>query len=589
MSEARVKPAQVRLLARTFFARFFESDLLPAGLPQAQFVIWGVALLAAPGLLFPVRFAMNYSEMAAAHHPLGHMFLAHRHLFITLSMTSIGLVALVVWDGMFPDRRDARILSVLPVHGGVLIAGRLAALAALCSIFLVGVNAIPSLVYGASFGAFGGAATMVHGVAAHLASTLLAGVFVFAALMTVQGLALNAGGRAAADRLSLLLQIVFVMLLLQLIFFYERIGGMLPPDFNDAGWLRGLPTVWFLGLYDVIGGRPAPGAGRLAAIALGITTVVVSLAAGLFVATHARLTRLAIEGAERRGRTLVVTQAVARAARLVHERPVAMATFAFTLRTLARTRNHRLLMAMYVGVGLAFIASAIVPLVFRGGVAAFFEPGIELLSAPFFLSFFTLVGLRVAIAIPVEPKARWVLRLCEPSRRGDAIAGVRAVMLLVGVLPSVLVAASSAGALWGARAALVHVIVSAAMGTLLSQLLLLRLWKLPFACTYYPGKSRIGTLWPLYLTGFGTYTLSSAAFESSLIERFRLRPLLTFVVIIAAAVAGLVLRQRRALANATGLRFEEEDPDALFSGFQLSEGLAAAGGRAELKIEGFQE
>ena len=120
-------------------------------------------------------------------------------------------------------------------------------------------------------------------------------------------------------------------------------------------------------------------------------------------------------------------------------------------------------------------------------------------------------------------------------------------------------------------------------------LLLLRLWKLPFACTYYPGKSRIGTLWPLYLTGFGTYTLSSAAFESSLIERFRLRPLLTFVVIIAAAVAGLVLRQRRALANATGLRFEEEDPDALFSGFQLSEGLAAAGGRAELKIEGFQE
>ena len=33
---ARATLGQVRLLARTFFARFFESDLMPAGLPQAQ-------------------------------------------------------------------------------------------------------------------------------------------------------------------------------------------------------------------------------------------------------------------------------------------------------------------------------------------------------------------------------------------------------------------------------------------------------------------------------------------------------------------------------------------------------------------------
>ena len=578
MRNARARLGQVRLLARTFFARFFESDLMPAGLPQAQLVIWGLALLAAPGLYFPVSFSLHYAEAAAAHLPLHHAFLAHRHLFITLSMTAIGLVALVVWDGMFPDRRDARILSGLPVHGRVLMAGRLAALGALCSIFLLGVNAVPALVYGASFGGFGGAATMVHGVAAHLASTVLAGVFVFGSLMAVQGIALNAGGRAAADRLSLLLQVVFVVLLLQLIFFFQRVAGVLPADFREAGWLRMLPTIWFLGLYDVIGGRPAPGAGGLAAIAVAATAIVVAAAAGIFVATHARLTRRAIEGVERHGRALVLAHACARAARLVHAGPVSLATFAFTLRTLARTRNHRLLMAMYVGVGLAFIASAIVPLVLRGGAAGFFVPGIELLSAPFFLSFFTLVGLRVAVAIPVEPKARWVLRLCEPGDRASAIAGVRAAMLLVGVLPSVIVAALSASVLWGARAALVHVIVCAMMGILLTELLLLRLWKLPFACTYYPGNSKIGTLWPLYLTGLGNYTLSTAAFEWSLIERFRPRPLLTFVAVVAAVVAVLVLRRRRTLAGVTGFRFEEEDPDALFTGFQLSEGLAAGVG-----------
>jgi hypothetical protein len=574
---------QVMLLARTFFARFFESELIPAGLPQAPFVIWGLALLAAPGLLFPVKFALGYGEAAARHLPLGHAFLAHRHLFITISMTTIGLLALVVWDGMFPDRRDARILSVLPVHGGVLIAGRLVALAALCSIFLVGINAVPTVVYGSAFGGFGGASSVLHGIAAHFASTLLGGVFVFGTLMALQGIALNAGGRAAADRVSLLLQIVFVVLLLQLIFFFQRIGGMLPGDFNDAGWLRALPTVWFLGLYDVIGGRPNPGAGALAVIAVSATAVVVALAATIFVATHARLTRRAIEGVERRGRSDMLAPAAARIARVMRMRPVSMATFAFTLRTLARTRNHRLLMAMYVGAGLAFIASAIVPLLFRAGIAGFLGPSIELLSAPFFLSFFTLVGLRFAFAIPVEPKARWVLRLCEPGERADAIAGVRAVMLLVGVLPSVAIAALSAGVLWGGRAALVHVVVSGAMGVLLAELLLLRLWKLPFTCTYYPGNSKIGTLWPLYMTGFGNYTLTTAAFEWSLIGRFRPRALLTFVGVVAVLVAVLIVHRRRVLAGVAGFRFEEEDPEALFAGFHLSEGLAARPARmAEL-------
>ncbi|HET7221221.1 MAG TPA: hypothetical protein VFJ02_24365 [Vicinamibacterales bacterium] len=567
--------AQVVLLARTFFARFFESDLMPPGLPQVQLVIWSVALLAAPGLYFPVSFALDYTKAVAAHVPLAAAFLAHRQIFITISMTAIGIVALVVWDGMFPDRRDARILSALPVPGSILIGGRLVALTALCAIFLVGVNAIPSIVYGASYGAFGGAASVVHGIAAHFVSTMLAGVFVFGSLMALQGIALNVGGRAAADRVSLLLQIVFVILLLQLAFFFPRIAGMLS-DFHDAGWLRLVPSIWFLGLYDVVGGRPAPGAAPLAVAALVATVVVVTVAAAVFVTTHARLTRRALEGGERRGRSHALAQAFAPIARTVRARPVSMATFAFTVRTLARTRNHRLLMAMYVGVGLAFIASAIVPLLLRAGGAGFFEPSIELLSAPFFLSFFTLLGLRVGFAIPVEPKARWVLRLCEPSGRADAIGGVRAVMLLVGVLPSVIVAALTAGVLWSTRAAVIHVIVCGAMGALLSELLLVRLCKLPFACTYYPGTSKIGTLWPLYISGFGNYTLTTAAFEWSLISRFRPMMLLTFVTIVALIIAALALRRRRHLGSVAGFRFEEEDPDAIFAGFALSEGLAAA-------------
>ena len=54
------------LLARTFFARFFESDLLPPGVPQAQFTIYVMAGFAVPGLLLPTVFANRYLEAVAS-------------------------------------------------------------------------------------------------------------------------------------------------------------------------------------------------------------------------------------------------------------------------------------------------------------------------------------------------------------------------------------------------------------------------------------------------------------------------------------------------------------------------------------------
>ena len=47
--------------------------------------------------------------------PLGPEFDADRLILITLSMIAMGVVGLVIWDGVFPDRRDVRILGVLPI------------------------------------------------------------------------------------------------------------------------------------------------------------------------------------------------------------------------------------------------------------------------------------------------------------------------------------------------------------------------------------------------------------------------------------------------------------------------------------------
>ena len=106
---------QVRLLARTFFVRLFESDLMPPGLPQVQLVIWSVVLVATPTLTLPGVFAQKYTGLWFHPGTLGHAIAGDRLILLTLAMIAAGLVAIVTWENALPDRRDARILGALPI------------------------------------------------------------------------------------------------------------------------------------------------------------------------------------------------------------------------------------------------------------------------------------------------------------------------------------------------------------------------------------------------------------------------------------------------------------------------------------------
>jgi hypothetical protein len=113
------------------------------------------------------------------------------------------------------------------------------------------------------------------------------------------------------------------------------------------------------------------------------------------------------------------------------------------------------------------------------------------------------------------------------------------------------------------------------LGWALAETLLISLAKLPFTCTYYPGLSRMRTMWPVYLTAFSTFSYSTPLLEMVMIESTF--GLLIFTVVIATIVALLRLVRTRRLNEELGLRFQEEDPTAMFQGFQLSEALAANG------------
>ena len=567
-----------RLLACTFFVRLFESELMPPGLPQVQLVIGSLSMMAAPGFIVAFEVQRRYADLwRTSPERLRNAILADQLLFVTCSMLAVGLVALVIWEGVFPDRRDVRTLGVLPLRTRTHVIGRLAALAAVAALFSAGANIMSAVVYGNVLWSYGAAAGPVRAIAAHLLATGLAGLCVFFTLVAAQGVLLNAFGRRTAQRLGLALQLLFVVVLLQALMFVPSLAAVMRAGFRGEPdtFAAFLPPTWFVALFNAIAGTPDGVPGRYAIGALAATLGSMLLAATLLASSYPRLVRMALEAPDRRSPPRPGTRSVwADRFWRANVRPVRSAVARFTLRTVMRSRTHLILLALYTGIGFALVISTLVPFLVARGASAIWTPHAAFLAAPLIVNFWMLCGLRVVFGIPAEISANWALRLYSPDDQIlEAVRGVRIAMLLLVVVPVALAAGAAGLGLWGPRAGAVHAVFTATAGVLLVDLLVVRLRKIPFTCTYHPGRSRARFLWPLYVGAFVGYVFGLARLEAVAMDHWA--ALLVTVLAIGALDRGLALLRRHDLQAPPGITYAEEDPDALFAGFRLSEGIAA--------------
>lgn len=555
---------QTRLLARTFFSRMFESDLMPPGLPQVRLVISVISFLAAPSLVLPLLLMKKYVWFYTE--PEVRLAMSQdRTMALLLSMTATAFITLVIWENVFPDRRDSRTLGVLPLRNRSFVFARLTAIVMLFSLLFLLTTAMSSL----AFAVLGSMTYLPDGFArvavAHFLSVASAEAFIFFGILAVQCALLNMAGPVAAHRLAVVLQIVLIVTVLQM-------PMVLPPgssfvlDANGTpGWAQtisasALPPLWFLSLYQGLIGGAYPGTMHLAWLAAGLGTLAPLLAIAFYAASYRRLTRLAIEGrpVPRSLRLPLSSRLVTAATRVFTSASAAAAVCAFTIRTLGRSRQHRMLLAVWIGVALALTISASVQIVVRLGWSAFAEPRASLLAGPLIFAALIQTGMRSLFAIPVEFKANWTFRLREPVRLAPALSGAAASLIICGVIPPAVVAFVYATALWGMATGVMHAIFCAVLGIGLVQLLMRGADKLPFTCTYTPGTAQIGKLWPLYLTAFSLFSYSMADLESTLLRNPR-----SFAVAVAVfAVIALVLwilrvRDAKLLPH---LRFDEEPP-----------------------------
>jgi hypothetical protein len=118
---------------------------------------------------------------------------------------------------------------------------------------------------------------------------------------------------------------------------------------------------------------------------------------------------------------------------------------------------------------------------------------------------------------------------------------------------------------WPPGAALAHLVFSTAISMILIEALTMELRKIPFTCSYPPGKANVTILWVGYWVGFLIYAFSMANLESWMVKRpVRLIP---FYLVVAIIFAGFEWWRRRADAVGVALVFDDaEDPAVLTLG-----------------------
>jgi hypothetical protein len=241
-----------------------------------------------------------------------------------------------------------------------------------------------------------------------------------------------------------------------------------------------------------------------------------------------------------------------------------------------------MLLATYLGIAAALALPGLIRAIADHQVEGAAAPTVAVLSAPLIFNFFALCGMRALLAIPTDIRANWVFRIhARGDRMSPAVGGVRIALLSAVVVPIAIMAGIVGVSMWGMRTGVLHGFMTGLLGLLLCDVLLAGVRKIPFASTPYPGGSRARARWPFYIVAFSSYSHGFASLELVALNRpVWIGPA---ALIISATILALSLRRHRSLQAARAFTYDEVDPDEMFSGFRLSESLAAGSGAARVE------
>jgi hypothetical protein len=537
---AAAAPRQFARLVRLSLRRMQDAALASRDVDADQFVLWGAALLMTPLFFTALTWTSRYPWLRRRSLELLHdAVIGDRLFFVLWPMLVTWLVGALLWDALFPDRTDQQVLGVLPVSARAVAGARLAAAMAVGTGLVVLVVVPPAVVYGLFGAAHPSVGPLAGIVLGQTVASTMAGLTAFATLLTVRGLLVAGVGATAAARAAVLLQLVTVLALVETFMF---LPGLLPAamralqDPDVAIWV---PPAWFMGVYALFAGPRADQLTPLAPLAVGALTLSLSTAVAVYLLPAERHARRVMEAAEPRRRWQPLTWLSRWTSRLLWSRR-ARAIFAFSIASLVRSRRHLMTMATYLGLGLAVAGTRILSVKMRGRPLPLDEPFDYLLAIPLALTFFLVLGVRAAFAVPTELGANWIFKVAGPREAAAHVPATRLACVALAVVPVSLAVVALGGLVWGVALSVQVALMHAASGLLLVAIAFAGQSAVPFT------RARTVTADALKVTApLGLVALHVYAFRLDDVQRWALRfdagPMWYAVAMLTASTVALAL------------------------------------------------
>jgi predicted permease len=469
-------------LIRHFVLRFFDNEMItiPGEWQKVAVGIFAalVSVALAASSIYRDRY-LGMHEAQIAPHLFHQAILDDLISFTVLAMAVTALLTILQWQSLFPSLRDCLALAGLPVGAREIFTAKFGAVVLIFFAFVVSMTGMPAILFTAIVSSY---APDNPGVLLYLAAdfaTLAGGcAFVFFSLVAIQGILLNLFKAHTFARVSTAVQAILFVL---------AVGSlpMMGSQPKNAAWW---PPVWFVHLWEAMTTGQS-GLARNALLALAIPIV---LSAGAYLLSYHRYQKMLLEAQPGHASVRWAGLGARLLERWISE-PREQAAFAFMWKTLFRSRSHRLFLLAYAGAALGWIVKGLLdaPPVNLRDEGLY---GLTVVVAPIAVSVLITVGLRYLFTLPVVLRANWVFQTLESEDRPAWHAAVERFVIWCGIIPVFLAGLPATIAVLGpARGT-----VADTLGFLGSLLFFERYFrefrKLPFTCSYLPGKQPIWAL-----------------------------------------------------------------------------------------------
>jgi hypothetical protein len=539
-------PLQFRLLYRQFLLRVIdlESLSIEADIPRVlgQFAAVLITISVFQTFVFVVVTGGG-SDLPS----LLRMGLHTVQSLLAGTMLIAGLTAVATWDNIFPDLRDTMVLGPLPVRPRIILAAKLASSASLLAIGVLSLNCGIGIVLPL---VAGGLLHFPLITAAYWFTVSAAAIFVFGAVLTIQGLLAAILPRRWFLRLSSILQLASFALFLSVWLFQPSFGSA--ADFalaQQQGILAHWPMFWFFGMFCQTSRIFPIALGRFALFAwLGLVVVGAGAVTSLLLCYLRTMKKTVEEPDLLQGRSRWTVPL---------GDSLQTAVVRFSMRSLARSRQHRVVYAFFLAIAFAIAVSTLTQ-VSNTHHTQPVTP--EFLMNTLMMMCLAIAGLRSIFSLPVSLKANWVLQVTQLSPPERYIAATRRAMLLMAAIPVWATAAALSLCYRPWHQVAEHLLVLAVAGSIMTDVTLIGVSKIPFACSYLPGKSNVQSMFWVFVIVFIRLAMMFSHYEQSVLDHPRAYAALLAILLVTALILWLFNRFR---ARSAVLYYEESEPEVI--------------------------